>query len=102
MILVVVFTYIQVMKAIMICQQCKGLGSIIKTSPSGEFKIKECSCRFTHKRYFCHDTGVTLEVTEVAGGVMSILEHHPSKKIRRIINQWLFENDLREGIIKEL
>lgn len=84
----------------MVCPSCKGLRSVIKANPtSGEFEISDCSCQLKTKLYFCQDTGVILEVTEVSEGVMSILEHHPPGKLRRIINQFLFENDLASGVI---
>ena len=87
------------MKEIMTCPLCKGLGSVIKANPStGEFEIKDCSCQLK-SLYYCNDTGVVIEVTEIANGVMSVLEHHNDKKLRRLINQYLFEEHLKEGII---
>ncbi len=86
----------------MTCNNCKGLGKIIKADcKSGQFVIKDCSCKLI-KRYHCNDTGALLEVSEVISGVMSVLEDYNNKKYRRIINQHLFESDLKEGIINLL
>ena len=82
------------------CQKCKGLGSYVRADcKSGQFIVIDCSCRFTANVYFCNDTGVTLEVTEVVSGIMSVLENYNGKKSRRLINASLFQQDIEEGII---
>ena len=87
----------------MICPNCKGLGSIIKANPSsGEFEIRECSCKLKKQVYFCNDTGAKLEVSEVVQGVMSVLEDYDGKKLRRLINYSLFQQHLEEGVITKL
>ena len=87
----------------MTCPNCKGLSSVVKANPvTGHFTVVDCSCQLKKQLYFCNDTGVSIEVTEVAAGVMSVLEHHSDKKLRRLINQHLFETHLKEGVITKL
>lgn len=87
----------------MTCSKCYGLKTVVKANLStGEFEINSCGCQLTSQLYFCNDTGVPIEVTEVVAGIMSILEHHNDKKLRRLINQHLFETHLKEGVITKL
>lgn len=84
----------------MTCDKCKGLGSYLIIN-GNEFEIHSCPCKLTAQLYYCNDTAATLIVTEVVNGVMSVLETYNKdpKKYRRLINQLLFEQHLREDII---
>ena len=86
----------------MTCQKCKGLGNIAKANPStGEFEIKDCICRTVNHKYYDNFTGSIIEVTEVVGEVMSILEsyNNSGQNYRRIINRFLFDEHLKNGTL---
>lgn len=82
----------------MACQQCKDLGSVVKTFSDGSFQIIDCGCQKKTKTYIDTWTLALVEVTEVVNGVMSILEtYETGNKYRRIVNEFLFNEHLKEG-----
>ena len=87
----------------MTCPNCKDLGSVVKANPSsGEFEILECPCQQLKVKYLRHDTGAIVTVDEIVDGVMSVMEDYNGKKFRRIINHYLFQQHLEEGVITKL
>ena len=84
------------------CPKCSDLGSVVRADPrSGEFSIQACSCITTntllHKSFT--DGWRSYIVDEVVNGVLSVRETTNNKTQRRLINQYLFEQDFRDGIL---